>query len=492
MVDRRCPFPRGKVLGGSSGINAMIYARGNRWDFDRWASEGNQGWAYDEILPYFKKSENSKICGDPGYHGENGPWNVEYHRPTAYGGYALVQASVEAGHTLLDYNGKEQLGVGLIQLNTIDGQRDSTGRAFLGPYRNRRNLVILTGAYVERFLINHTTQELQSVVFTHQGTRYFARSSKEYILSAGTINSPHILMHSGIGPAEELRKNNITVVKDLPVGLYLQDHACFYGLLFETNTSLPTNNTLKLIETYLNGTGYYTTAQGIEAVAFYKLNGSSPNQTYPDVELLTWDFLSVGSFVQRGFSFTNATYDSVWGKLDPSRTIAMDLILLHPRSFGNITIASGNPYDYPLINPRFLSDPEGVDIERMYQGVQLMLSLIETDAYQRYNTRVANHSVAGCEHLVFLSKEYWYCFIRQATMNLYHPSSTCRMGNDPRKGAVVNSKLKVHGINRLRIADVSVFPHPTSGHPSSAAAMIGERLADWLKEEYEGNKGCKA
>ncbi|XP_065160744.1 glucose dehydrogenase [FAD, quinone]-like [Atheta coriaria] len=481
MIDKRCPFPRGRGLGGTSLINGVIYSRGHRKDFDTWNSYlANGTWSYDHVLPYFKKSEHTHIPNvDLHYHGQSGPLPINNHVPVSPQTNAFLEAHQELGMEITDINGAEQIGAALNQLITENGQRVSTARGYLGTTRS--NLDILTGAYVTKILIRN--RRATGVEFTYQGKKSKVRITKEVILSGGVFGSPLILMHSGIGPLWTLLQHGIPIVRNSPyVGLNLQDHATFYGMIFQSNYTEPIKSRRQYIREYLQGIGPYTIAANLEGISFHETHLSQTSGV-PDIELLFVPSNSTGRANQQSFHLTNISYDAIWKHTDPTTTFIVYVVLLRPRSFGYISLKSKDPFDYPLIHPNFLSDRNNLDIATIFLGVQHVLKLIDTEAFKRINASLIEYTFPACKNTLYLSKEYWYCTIRQITMNVYHPLGTCAM-KDEELGGVVDGELKVYGVGKLRVIDASVIPFSISGHPHASAVMIGEKGADLIKEEY--------
>ncbi|XP_025837031.1 glucose dehydrogenase [FAD, quinone]-like [Agrilus planipennis] len=481
MWNRSCHYPRGRVLGGTSSINGLAYVRGNPLDYDKWAALGNTGWSYEEVLPYFKKSENARIQdADEEYHGYGGYWFVENHRPNNAHTAAYIQANIERGRRVVDYNGREQLGVAEAQINNQYGRRCSTAKAFLRPIQHRENLEIWINSYVTQILIDRN-KKAYGVRLANRGQYFEARARREVIVSAGSIQSPQLLMLSGVGPADHLKSVQIPVVKDLPVGQNLKDHATYFGLYFTSNYTEPVDTIENYLRQYFNEYGPYTIALNSQALGFYQSHlESTPG--YPDIEFLVIPANSSTPMIQRALHVTDEVYDAVWGRVDPTTMMCIYIIVLHPKSVGTITLKSNDPYEYPDIDPRYLSDPYDHDIETMYQGILLALDLIDTNAYRARNMSLLYAAPPDCRGFPFSSRAFWYCAMRQLTSNLYHPISTCRMSPDPEEG-VVDPRLRVHGIKNLRVADCSIIPHPVSGHTNAPAVMIGEKASDLIKED---------
>ncbi|KAK4887893.1 hypothetical protein RN001_004164 [Aquatica leii] len=490
MINQECKYPRGKGLGGSSLINGLIYSRGNKDDYDNWQKMGNPGWSYKNVLPYFKKSENFTINGDLEYHETGGNLNVEYHKPSSPQLNAFLQANVELGYKIVDYNGKSQIGASKTQFNYIKGKRGSTAKVYLNPVLSRDNLDVLVNSYVTKVLIDKHSKKALGVIFSCNGTLYSVRANKEVILSAGVIGSPQILMLSGIGPKEHLKTLGIQLVNDLPVGNSFDDHAGYYGLHFSSNYTEPSKSTEMFVEQYLKGYGPYTIAANLQGIGFYKSKyNNNPNSQNPDFELLLQPSNNSNSYVQKVYHYTKSSYESTWGKMDPQQSFSIICIVLHPKSSGTIRLKSSDPFEYPLIDAQYLSDKDDQDIKVLYEATQLAIKLIETNAFKKINASVLELPISECtKNHQFLSKNYWYCHLRHFTSHVYHGSGTCKMGPNP-IDSVVDHELKVHGVNNLRVVDASVFPTAVAGHNHAPVTMIAEKASDLIKNEckYDSN-----
>lgn len=481
-INRQCHCPRGRGVGGTTLINGLIYSRGNPRDYDNWAAMGNAGWSYNDVLPYFRRSENFGM-GDPGYHGIGGEWNVEFHQPLFQTQVDLfLRANRERGVQLLDYNGRQQLGVSLTQLNTLNGTRHDNAKAFLRPVLHRKNLIVITESYVTKILIHDFTKTAYGVTFMHNRRKYVARASREVILSGGTINSPHLLLLSGIGPTEVLQQFKIKQYANLPVGRNFFDHPTFYGMTYTMNYTEQPQTTQEYVRQYLNGAGAYAYPGGNAAIGYYQtIYAKIPG--YPDIELMFIPSNLTDTLTQREYYFTNETYQNLWGRLDTTRHFKLYVVLMSPVSRGTVTLQSANPYVYPLIDYNMLSDLEGYDIARLYEGVKIVLDLFNTNVSREAGVKFVPPTLPACRKYLLYSKKYWYCTIRQLTLHLYHPAGTNKMGPNP-QDSVVDPNLKVHGINNLRVIDTSVFPTPVIGHTCPGTVMIAEKGSDIIKQFY--------
>lgn len=467
-VDGRKIFiPRGKALGGSSSTNALAYVRGNKEDFNEWARLGNKGWSYEEVLPYFKKSEHNEDFGEP-FHGKSGPLNVTLSKQPSALGEAFIKACEENGILRNeDYNGVEQLGASMLQFNIKNNCRHSTATAFLKPVMDRENLTVRTGCHVKQILLENLSV-IGVEIINEKGVYEIIRSSKEVLLSAGTIQSPQVLMCSGIGDIEELKKAGIQPKFHLPgVGKNLQDHV-WSGVSGLTN--IPTGNSflrpfnkLKALLQYLIFKKGPLGNSPLEANAFLK---SDPLLNRPDIQ---FHLVFIGIAPDYSTDIYNI---KTFAKNDGYGIMA---ILIRPESRGFVTLRSADPLDAPIIQPNLLSDPK--DIEVLLKAIKKALAVAEAEAMRKY-------SPGG---VIFPAKPFTddslKNHIRKSLETLYHPVGTCKMGNDAM--AVVNDSLQVHGIKGLRVADASMMPIIVSGNTNAATIMIGEKAADMILDFYE-------
>ena len=442
--------PRGKTVGGSSAINAMMYVRGHRADFDEWAAAGNPGWSYEEVLPYFIRSEaNSR--GASRYHGAEGPLPVTDPTNPNPLSRAFVDAAVEAGIPRNDdVNGAEQDGAGLVQVNIRDGRRCSAADAFLRPIEARANLSVVTGVHALRILFEG--RRATGVRCWRNGREEVARASREVIVCAGAFGSPQLLMLSGIGPARELRRHGLPVVQDLPgVGLNLQDHPA--GTVQVRCTSpvslLAAQSPANLIKYLLFRRGMLT-SNGAEAIAFVR---TRRGLDAPDVEII---FLPV---LWHDEGFTPPT----------EHGFTMAVMLLRPRSRGVVTLRSADPLQPPVIDTNHLSDPDEHDLWTIVDGIRIARQIAAASPLARVSGAelVPGRADGTCQAVSDT--------VRAHAQTIYHPVGTCRMGVDAM--SVVDPALRVHGLDNVRVIDASIMPTITRGHTHAPALMIAERGA---------------
>ncbi|QTD45111.1 GMC family oxidoreductase [Ottowia testudinis] len=453
---RRGYQPRGKVLGGSSSINAMIYTRGVPQDYDGWADEGNAGWGWADVLPVFKQAEHNERGADA-FHGTGGPLNVmDLCDPNPFS-HAFVEAGVQAGHAHnRDFNGASQEGVGLYQVTHKGGERFSAAKAYLTPNRARPNLHVLTGAHATRVLLERG--RAVGVAYVQGGREHTVRAAREVILSAGAFQSPQLLMLSGIGPADHLRQHGITVHHDLPgVGAHLHDHPDvvqvwdanraydLFGLSLQGSW-----RTTRAIRQWRRERRGLLTSNFAEAGGFIKSDAAEP---VPDLQL----HFVVGKLVNHGRA-------TVTG-----HGFSCHVCVLRPRSRGSLRLASSDPLAPPLIDPAFLQDAD--DMRRMVAGFKLMRELLNQPALARHGG-VERSAAAKSDAEIA-------AFIRQHADTIYHPVGSCRMG--PGAMDVVDERLRVRGVAGLRVVDASVMPRIVGGNTNAPVIMIAERAAALLR-----------
>jgi len=456
MKNRELFLPRGKMLGGCSSNNAMIYIRGNKQDYEEWSALGNKGWSYKEVLPYFKKSENQEVILDE-FHGKGGPLNVTNRNYTNHLSDVFVKAGQELGYPKNDdFNGAKQEGFGYYQVTHIGGERCSAARGYLHPIANRINLSVEIHAKVERITIEDGAAT--GVVYHQNGKTHQVTATKEVLLSAGAYHSPQILQLSGIGDGAELERHNIPVQKHLAgVGKNLQDHMVFFAI-FHSNYKKSLDAAEKFPAVLKNLFDYLVFKKGPfssnigEAGAFVK---SSKEQAATDIQY----HFGPNYFVQHGFQNpkTGNGY-SIGGKV------------LNPSSKGTVKLGSGNFQDAPVIDHNYMSTDD--DVHRAVWGYKLAEKLGKTNAFKPYRTGLYLPEETPKDDKAIAD------YIRQTGETLYHPTSTCKMGND--EMAVVNHELKVHGVKKLRVVDASVMPNVTRGNTNAPTIMIAEKAADMI------------
>nr|CAD7438271.1 unnamed protein product [Timema bartmani] len=490
MKHGRCNWPRGKVIGGSSVLNYMLYVRGNKKDYDIWESLGNPGWGYEDALYYFKKSEDNRnpYIARTQYHSTGGYLTVQeapWHTPLAA---AFVQAGEEMGYENRDINGEFHTGFMIAQGTIRRGSRCSTGKAFLRPARLRKNLHVAMDAHVTRVLIDPTTKRTYGVEFFRNGKLHIVRAKREVILCGGSVNSPQLLMLSGIGPREDLIKLKIPVIQDLKVGHNLQDHIGLGGFTFMINQQVSLvqsryENVPSVINYAMFGDGPLTVMGGVEGLAFVSTKYVNASEDFPDIE---FHFISGstnsdgGRQIRKAHGITESFYEKVYNPINNNDTWSVIPVLLRPRSRGIIKLRSKNPFDYPLIYPNYFFDP--FDIATLIEGVKIGVAMSRTRAFQRFGSRMHDIPFPGCESVQAYTDAYWECMIRRYSVTIYHPVGTCKMGPSWDPDAVVDPELKVYGVGGLRVIDASIMPKLVSGNTNAPVIMVAEKGSDLIKE----------
>ncbi|XP_011158387.1 glucose dehydrogenase [FAD, quinone] [Solenopsis invicta] len=493
MNNNRCNWPRGKVMGGSSVLNYMIATRGGAEDYNRWAEMGNEGWAYKDVLKYFKKLETidiPELQSDTIYHGTKGPLHISYPSFHTLLAEAFLKAGKELGYPVLDYNGKNMIGFSYLQSTTMNGTRMSSNKAYLHPARDRRNLHVTRESMVRKVLINHHTNRAIGVEFIkhHQIIQVYA--SKEVILCAGSIGSPQLLMLSGIGPVEHLRKLGINVVQNLPVGENLMDHVAFGGLTWTVKEPVGirlfdmVNPTLPYIGDFLTGrSGPLTVPGACEALAFIDTKNPKKRDGLPDMELLFIGGGFKGDIILPIVMGFNNRMRQIWQKYNNNYGWAILPMLLKPKSRGRIRLLANDINVKPEIVPNYFDDPE--DVRTMIAGIRAAISVGQTKTMEMFGSQLSNDTFPGCENYKYDSDDYWECAVRTASLTIYHYTGTCKMGPRGDPTAVVDPRLKVIGVQGLRVADGSIMPEIISAHTNIPIYMIAEKLADMIKEEWK-------
>jgi choline dehydrogenase len=444
---RRITWPLGKVWGGGGSLSAMVYVRGHPRDFDRWSELGNAGWAWADVLPYFRKAQNQER-GPSAYHGVGGPQNVADPRWVPPISRAFLEAAVEIGLPRNpDFNGARQEGAGLFQLNQKNGERHSAAAAYLRPALRRPNLTIESRALATRILFDGS--RAVGLRYVQRGETREVTVGRELILCAGTVHTPHLLMLSGVGPAKPLGSLGIAVVRDLPgVGQNLWDHPRV-AAVFESTRPLgfetPADEEQARRDYDLNRTGPLA-SNGVGAGAFVR---TSPDATLPDVEL----FLTA----------------------DPARGVfSVHAALMRPQSRGRVELHSADPREPPKIHAGYLAEER--DLEVLIRGLRIARRLARTEALSGYRGRELGPGSAVDNEAALRS------YVREHVTTFFHPVGTSRMGSDPQ--AVVDDQLRVRGLEGLRVVDASIMPTPIGGATHAAAVMIAEKGADLIKRGW--------
>ncbi|MEO0485323.1 MAG: GMC family oxidoreductase N-terminal domain-containing protein [Pseudomonadota bacterium] len=460
-ADRSHKWPRGRVLGGSSSINGLLYVRGQAQDYDAWAQMGCTGWSWDNVLPYFKRAETWKGPNGTEVRGRDGPLSVQTSRLKREIVDNWIEAAVNAGYKRAhDYNGEDQEGVGHFQLTMVGGKRCSSAVAYLKPAKGRKNLTIITDAQTEKVEI--VEGRAVAVRARVKGKMTDIRARREIILSAGAIGSPQILMLSGVGDGDELSQHGITVKRELPgVGKNLQDHLQARPV-FKTSLStinVETNNIFKqaaiAMQYAVSGTGPMTMAASL-GTGFLK---TEPHMDTPDIQFHIQPF-SADNPADGAHKFSAFT---------------ASVLQLRPESAGHLSLKSANMDDHPDIHPNYLATD--TDCRTIVKGIQIARRIAD---YEPLKSSVTEEYAPGAG-VAIDDEAATLDWARKTAVTIYHPTGTCKMGTDPM--AVVDARLRVHGIDGLRVADASIMPQIVSGNTNAPAIMIGEKASDLILED---------
>ncbi|RZT94920.1 GMC family oxidoreductase [Rivibacter subsaxonicus] len=458
--------PRGKVLGGSSSTNAMLYVRGNRWDYDHWAALGNPGWSYEDVLPYFKRAENNETHRADPFHGTGGPLNVaELRSPSALNKAFLAAAAMNGVPNVADYNGAEQFGSFMYQVTQKNGERCSAAKGYITPHLARPNLALRTNALSSRIVFEG--KRAVGVVYTVGGVEKQVRARREVILASGAFGSPQLLMLSGIGPGEQLQRLGVPVLHDLPgVGENLHDHID-HVQTWRAGSDSPTfgvslRGGLKMARAIPEWKQHRTgliTSNFAESGAFLR---SSPDVAVPDLQMV----------------FVVGVVDDHSRKFHLGHGYSCHIEVLRPHSRGTVKLAGRDPRAAPLIDPKFLDDER--DLALLVKGVQMQMDILNASPFAPWRGKMLypvdrNDTAAIAQD------------IRNRADTQYHPVGTCKMGADSDPLAVVDARLRVRGVQGLRVVDASIMPQLCSGNTNAPTIMIGEKAVDMIRTDQRGS-----
>ncbi|XP_069103977.1 glucose dehydrogenase [FAD, quinone]-like isoform X2 [Argopecten irradians] len=446
MKDKVGILPQGKGLGGSTLLNGLAYIRGSRHDYDSWAANGCEGWSYDEVLPYFLKSEDMREADgfDEEYHSRGGPIAISDSTKSELAD-VYFEAAKEIGFKVHDCNGNNGIQDGFCRAWAIigGGQRCNAARGFLHPVIGRKNLYVAIQSHVTKVLLEN--KKAVGVEFIQNGRKKSVAARREVILNAGSIGSAQILMLSGVGPKAHLKELGIPLVADLPVGSVLRDHMMFF---VKANIEKPVSYTIAKVFTpinwikyYLFGTGLLTSSAAIESQAFIK---TEPDRKTPDIQ-----FTLVSSLEEHGDSYghfnyrddvNEALYKSIHRSDVPPEGFSVAIFLIQPKSNGTLRLASRDPFDYPLVDPNYLQHPG--DVKAYIQGVRYAQKLLKSDAMKKLGASFRRTDIPACDEKIPDSDDYWECLIRNLATTVYHPASTCKMGAASDPTTVVDPQLR--------------------------------------------------
>lgn len=487
-----CYWPRGKALGGTQALNSLIYLRGNDRDYNHWEKLGNPTWGWNDVLPYFKKSENQLVlhfAEDKESHSEGGEMKLNYLLSAEDVKDIFLGAAREKGMDYIEdmnsMNGK-RIGYSYVQANVHEGNRQTTFKEFINPNSKRPNLDIIKHAHVKKIEIDDEGT-VTGVQFTYNNTNEFTvKTKKEVILSAGAIGTPQLLMLSGIGPGKHLKTLDIPLVKNLPVGRNLQDHVAvpLFFLLQKSSAQSPAKDDIMddIFSYAMHRNGVLGATGAGDMIGMI----DTANQGYPDIQLFHHVFRKNAIDIQ--FYLTVMGYEEIIGRviLDSNREQHIGIVyvvLLNPKSRGKLKLRSNNPTDKPKIYPNYLNHTD--DIDTLVRGLKYQADFVNTEQFKSNDGALLQLPLLDCRDLEYQSDEYWKCYVTYMSTSMYDPTSTAKMGPESDKSSVVDSRLNVKGIKGLRVVDASVMPKVVSANINPAVIMIAEKGADFVKEDWK-------
>ncbi|XP_065223658.1 glucose dehydrogenase [FAD, quinone]-like [Planococcus citri] len=490
MVDKQCLWPRGKVLGGCSSINALIYVRGNSNDYDQWESMGNPGWNYENVLKYFKKLEfaNSESM-EKEAHGYEGYVHVEDFQEAditdvKFNKELLVKLYGELGLPFVeDMSAGQKSGITTTPGTVKNGVRWNTAKAYLAPIKGRKNLSVMKETLVTKVLIDGNKKAYGVEVFRDNVHKKII-AKKEVILTAGAVNSPQLLMLSGIGPRDHLKDFNIPLINDLKVGYNLQDHIFLINFMARnTAKEFKEVSPLDLLYSYLTKRTELGSMGILDTMAF--VNTQNMTNDHPDIQIHHFNHPVKTNILPdylRTVNLPEKLIEKYVKENEKHYLIHFLPTLLKPKSSGRIKLKSTNPLDPPKIISGYLTEYD--DIKTFIRSIKFIHELANTEVFRSCCELIEIQPLEECRDLEQLTDEYYECLIRNFVQTVYHPVGTCKMGPKSDKDAVVDARLKVYGVEGLRVADASIMPRIVSGNTNIPVIMIGEKAADLIKEDW--------
>ncbi|XP_075231530.1 alcohol dehydrogenase [acceptor]-like [Lycorma delicatula] len=488
LTDKVSPWPRGKILGGSSRLNYMVYVRGHCNDYNTWSSDDNEEWTCNEAMKYFRRSERQTGRYHNNYdtHSRFGSVAVSDLKLNSPFADALLAAALELGFKPnIDLNTCNNTGFMKVQSTTLNGSRFSTDKLLY----NKKNIKILTNSHVEKVLLRRG-YEAWGVRYWKRRQMRIVQARRAVILSAGTVATPQILMLSGIGPQRHLDKHGIKTFVNLPVGDNLQDHVATGLDIIKLNSSSPIWHTTMTNPKYAYD--YFVKSEGPFTFPGCEIVGlmhspfiKSVNNTPPDIQIMTLPAglsTDAGVVLRKAMGINNLLWKNYFAPLVGQSVGTMLATLLHPKSRGVVRLRSSDPFELPIIDPQYLSHPD--DLHTLSKGMEILVDLIETRAMKRVNGHLNRQIMPGCEAFTFGTKAYWGCYIRHLTLTAYHPVGTCKMGMKNDKTSVVDTTLRVHNTNHLFVVDASVMPTLPSSNINSVVMMIAEKAVDIIRRMW--------
>ncbi|KAJ8963250.1 hypothetical protein NQ318_018716 [Aromia moschata] len=481
--EKRCSWPRGKVLGGCSVINGMMYTRGTPRDYDKWEEAGNKGWSYKDVLPVFKSFEDNLEIGtvvEAEYHGTGGPLTTSRFKDQPEVAHDILKGAQEIGYKVVkDLNGREYSGFAIAQSNTRNGVRLSTARAYLRPARNRPNLHVMLNSTATRILIDDN-KVVHAVEFMYRNKLHSVRVNKEVVLAAGAINTPQVLLLSGVGPRAELDKAGIRQVHDLPgVGRGLQNHVTFYmTYLMEKRKDITELDWPTALKYIVAREGPMTSTGMSQVTARINSPYADPSGTDPDLQIFFSGFLANCAHSGEAGAAADPRH------ADALKSLTISPVALHPKSKGYIGLRSRDPFEPPVMVANYLTEPE--DVATLVAGIRVIQRLANSTVLRnKYGLFLPKEEYGDCEQKHgYDTDSFWECALRHYTGPENHQASSCRMGPPSDPLAVVDNELRVHGLDGLRVMDASAMPILVSGNTHATIVMMAERGVDFIKKRW--------
>uniref|UniRef100_T1PGK3 GMC oxidoreductase n=1 Tax=Musca domestica TaxID=7370 RepID=T1PGK3_MUSDO len=485
--NERCHWPRGKVLGGSGAINAMLYVRGNRAEYDKWCESGSEGWCYEDVWPYFVKmtTPQGNDTHPMGYVSLNEFGDFDQHVVDL-----LTQAGKELGVPKVeDFVEGSYVGYAHIKGTVSEGRRGSTGKGYLAKVAKfRPNLHIIKNAWVSKIDFNSQGDKVESIEFRLQDSHNMrVRVGKEAILSAGAIDSPKLLMLSGVGPREVLEPLNIPLIHNLPVGENLQDHVL--ALTFLRIPAEPPKPTQLLDDIYqyiIHQKGPLSSIGSTPLIGFIQ-SDAKKSPLYPDIEMHHLSFnrgnILGMELLLNGFSTKPEYKQFILKEIESHDLVAVFVLVAHPKSRGSVKLKSTSPWDYPTIDSGYFADPE--DMEVLLRGLDYVNKLEQTQAFRERQAEIVHIPLEECDKFEFKSPQYWRCYASYFTSTCYHQVGTVKMGSAGDPTTCVDPQLKVKGVKNLRVVDASIMPFVSSGNTNAPTIMIAEKASDLISQQWQ-------
>ncbi|XP_058821956.1 alcohol dehydrogenase [acceptor]-like [Topomyia yanbarensis] len=488
MASRAMPrgsyWPRGKMLGGCSSMNFMLYVRGNDRDYNGWAENGCDGWSWQEVLPYFKKSENNVDFEEPAFHATFGELAVENIKSSEPLVKVIVDAAIEMGYKKLkDINGAHSIGIVELQGTIVNATRQSAAKSFLLNLE-RPNLHVIKRAHVSKIVFEGLLAK--GVQFKLANKLVNAFTKREIVLSAGAINTPQILMLSGIGPRDHLKQMGIKSIADLPVGQNLQDHVIVaYFLKLEPSGEVNSDIKENYIQYLLNRSGILTGISGTHLNLF--TNTNEEQSQYPNLQFHYLFFHKNDDFrilqYLKLMSYEAEINKTIFEASKSHDVVVVWVTLLNPKSVGHLELVNSDSFSKVKIFANFLENPD--DTRQLLDGLKLQRKFLQTAPLRKHKATELTFDIPECNRHSSDSDEYLKCYVSYFSTTIYHPVGTARMGPDSDKQAVVDPRLRVRGVKQLRVIDASIMPNIVSGNTNAPSIMIGEKGADLIKSDWQ-------